>query len=147
MNLQEAARLLFVYQEVVGEYHPMVNLDDLMCKTRVWYTGEASAHSDPRDYSPGRPVSDSDENDLLILNLTLAIALRAESTLSSGNSYIEGILQSSFQDIVNAKVVSPASSIKDVKIILLAVRNLYQLPPRTAFDFEYHRLYTFSSKI
>ncbi|KAF7552057.1 hypothetical protein G7Z17_g4577 [Cylindrodendrum hubeiense] len=123
MNLQEATRLLLVYQEVVGDFHPILDLDDFMGKTRVWYTGETSAHSEGRTYSPRQVIPDTDENDLLILNIALAIALRAELTLSSTSSSIERLLQSNFQNIVNAKVVSPGCSIKDVKIILLTVKT------------------------
>ncbi|KAF5608386.1 uncharacterized protein FSUBG_4604 [Fusarium subglutinans] len=42
MGLQETTQLLYIYQEVVGELHPVVDIDALIVQTRSWYA-EADA--------------------------------------------------------------------------------------------------------
>ncbi|KAF5675128.1 hypothetical protein FCIRC_7601 [Fusarium circinatum] len=42
MGLQETTQLLYIYQEVVGELHPVVDIDALIMQTRSWYA-EADA--------------------------------------------------------------------------------------------------------
>lgn len=118
MSLQDAVRLLLVYQEVVGDFHPLVDLNDLISQVRAWYADLDATSSGRQDSFVQSAILESDENSLLI-HLALAIALRAEST--SSTSDIETKLQNRFQDALNAKLAFPASGIKDVVAVLLAV--------------------------
>ena len=106
IGAEDGLRLLRSYQDLVGDLHPIVNLEELTSHIRTVCTG------------PGSVVG-LGENELLILNLVLAIALRAESM--SATTDVEVALQSRFQDALNAKLAAPATSIKDVVIVLLAV--------------------------
>lgn len=108
MGAEEALRLLRTYQDLVGDFHPVVNMEELTAQAQT-LCSEPSLVTGPGD------------NDLLILNLTLAIALRAGSM--SATTETEVALQSRFQDALNAKLAAPATSIKDVVIVLLAVRT------------------------
>jgi hypothetical protein len=111
LGLEDIKRLLQVYQEVVGEFHPIVDLEELSDRAHSWCSGSGLDSS--------RNQTASDDNNLLILNIALAIALRSGST--SATSDAEMALQSRFQDALNAKLAAPATSIKDVVIVLLAV--------------------------
>ncbi|KAH7110390.1 hypothetical protein B0J13DRAFT_489799 [Dactylonectria estremocensis] len=113
LGFQEAMRLLYVYQEVVGDLHPIVDLDELISSTQYCY---ADADSAVWDVFTGRADVTSDES-LLILNLALTIALRADSNPTTSN--VESVIRDSFQDGVNLKLATPACSIRHVTIILL----------------------------
>lgn len=116
ISLQEATQLLYIYQEVVGELHPVVDIDRLIMQTRSWYADAGAGMWDVLAASTGAEAYEL----LLILNLCLAIALRADSKVGNGNT--EGLLRDSFQDAVNAKLAAPANSIKHATIIFLKVR-------------------------
>ena len=75
---------------------------------------------DSRRFAAPREGNAEEKNDLLVYNLVLAIASRAEST--SVNAELDKSTQANFQSALNAKLATPTCSIKDVAIVLLAVR-------------------------
>lgn len=113
LGAEEALKLLRTYHDLVGDFHPVVDMNELTTQAQNLCTGTGL-------------VAGPSENDLLILNLALAIALRAESM--SATTDTELALQTRFQDALNAKLAAPATSIKDVVIVLLAVRLSYSVP-------------------
>jgi len=121
MGLQDATQLLYIYQEVVGELHPVVDIDALIMQTRSWYAEAGAGIWDVLASSTGAATYEL----LLILNLCLAIALRADGNPSSSNT--ETLLRDSFQDAVNAKLAAPANSIQHATIIFLKVRYYHCL--------------------
>ncbi|KAI6781168.1 uncharacterized protein J7T54_002524 [Emericellopsis cladophorae] len=124
LGLEEIKRLLQIFQEVVGEFHPVVDLEDLTGRAHSWCSGSG--------FDSSRNHNAAEENNLLILNLALAIALRSGST--SATSDAEVALQSRFQDALNAKLAAPATTIKDVVIVLLAgLYDYFQDEPRCAW--------------
>ncbi|GKU09193.1 unnamed protein product, partial [Fusarium langsethiae] len=128
ISLQEAIQLLYVYQEVVGELHPVVDIDGLVMQTRSWYADAGCGVWDVVAASTGAEAYEL----LLIMNLCLAIALRADSKVGSINT--EGLLRDSFQDAVNAKLAAPANSIKHATIIFLkGWYDFFQDMPRSAW--------------
>ncbi|KAH6979088.1 hypothetical protein EDB82DRAFT_448697 [Fusarium venenatum] len=128
IGLQEAIQLLYVYQEVVGELHPVVDIDGLVMQTRSWYADAGAGVWDVVAASTGAEAYEL----LLIMNLCLAIALRADSKLGSMNT--ESLLRDSFQDAVNAKLAAPANSIKHATIIFLkGWYDFFQDMPRSAW--------------
>jgi hypothetical protein len=126
MSLQEAIQLLNTYHEVVGELHPVVDIDALIAQTRAWYANTNTTAGD----GPATSTRGASYELLLIINLALAIALRADSKLSSRHTEI--LLRESFEDAVNAKLATTAYSVKHVTIILLKV-SLLCLPSMTIY--------------
>ncbi|KFA51857.1 hypothetical protein S40293_04084 [Stachybotrys chartarum IBT 40293] len=118
VDISQAARLLQVYQDVIGELHPFVDIKDLAGRLPVWY-----ARCD-RDAGVGiESLDGADEGQLVLTNLALAIALRAETT--SFGPHETRIVQSNVESIISAKLMSPASSIKDVEAVLMAALYHY----------------------
>lgn len=117
MGLQEAIKLLYIYQEVVGELHPVVDIDALIVQTQSWYADAGAGVWDVMAASTGATSYEM----LLIINLCLAIALSADSRPSNSNT--ERLLVDSFQGAVNGKLAAPANSIKHAKIVFLKVGN------------------------
>ncbi|RMJ17553.1 hypothetical protein BHE90_006297 [Fusarium euwallaceae] len=128
LDLQEAIRLLHVYQEVVGDLHPLIDLDETIARARSCYADPESA---VWDVSAGKAGAASDDN-LLILNLALAIALRADSNPES--SSVEILLRHCFQDAVNSKLGTAPHSIRHVTMVLLnGLYEFFQDMPRSAW--------------
>jgi hypothetical protein len=112
--LQEAIPLLYAYQEVVGEYHPILAIDQLVQQVEGWYSCAAPEMSSS--------VDPSDENTLVIINIVLSIALYAESNCpGSETSNQASLLYLGFCEVVNGKIMCSAPSIKQVVITLLMV--------------------------
>ena len=116
LSIQETIELLQVYDQVVGDFHPVVDATALIAQTRFWY-----ADKDLRtcDAPTAATTGAADHESLLILNMALAIALRADSKPIYNTT--ETLLRDNFQDAVNAKLAAPAYSIRHVTIILLKV--------------------------
>ncbi|KAJ9148692.1 Zn(2)-C6 fungal-type DNA-binding domain protein [Pleurostoma richardsiae] len=111
-NVREAVRLLLVYQEVVGEYHPILDIDMLVKQVEWWYSWHTT--------QPPSGLSAEDENTLLVTNLAIMVALCAESTSpGSGSSEMGETIYACCQDLINAKLASPTPSLKHVVIMLL----------------------------
>ncbi|PCD41046.1 hypothetical protein FGRA07_02317 [Fusarium graminearum] len=128
ISLQEAIQLLYVYHEVVGELHPVVDIDGLVMQTKSWYADAGAGVWDVVAASTGAEAYEL----LLIMNLCLAIALRADSKV--GNMNTEGLLRDSFQDAVNAKLAAPANSIRHATIVFLkGWYDFFQDMPRSAW--------------
>ncbi|KAF4969114.1 hypothetical protein FZEAL_10290 [Fusarium zealandicum] len=128
MSLQETIQLLYIYQEVVGELHPVVDVDALIMETRYWYADAGAGVWDVLAASTGATSYEL----LLILNLCSAIALRADSKPSNCNT--ESLLRDSFQDAVNAKLAAPANSIQHATIIFLkGWYDFFRDMPRSAW--------------
>ncbi|KAM0245911.1 hypothetical protein ACHAP5_005061 [Fusarium lateritium] len=128
MGLQETIKLLYIYQEVVGELHPVVDIDALIVQTQSWYADAGAGVWDVMAASTGATSYEM----LLILNLCLAIALRADSR--PNNSTTERLLVDSFQDAVNGKLAAPANSIKHATIVFLkGWYDYFQETPRSAW--------------
>ena len=131
LGLQEAIRLLYLYQDVVGDLYPLIDLDEAGSRTRSYYTDPEPA---VWDISPGRAEASPDEYPL-ILNLALAISLRAD--LNPASSVTENILRNGFQHAVNAKLATTPHSIKHVTIVLLNVCSQISSSPNRGHNFTY----------
>ncbi|OBS17114.1 hypothetical protein FPOA_12388 [Fusarium poae] len=118
INYREALRLLALYQDIVGDFHPFVNVDNLVARTRTWYIG-----------SPGSPSlrlqdCDSDhiarlslEEDLITYNLVLAIALHADAKFR--NSDVEATIWKNCKAAINGRLITRTTGIQHVTIVLL----------------------------
>ncbi|KAG7423146.1 Activator of stress genes 1 [Fusarium oxysporum f. sp. raphani] len=111
INYREALRLLALYQDIVGDFHPFVNLDKLVARTRAWYVGE------PQDMDSDRTGELSLEEDLITYNLVLAIALHADP--ESRNSDVEAIIWRNCKADVNSRLISRTTGTQHVVIVLL----------------------------
>lgn len=123
INYREALRLLALYQDIVGDFHPFVNVDNLVARTRTWYIGS------PGSPSLGLQDCDSDhiarlslEEDLITYNLVLAIALHADAKFR--NSDVEANIWKNCKAAINSRLISRTTGIQHVTIVLLKVRKL-----------------------
>ncbi|KAF4835854.1 hypothetical protein CGCTS75_v002532 [Colletotrichum tropicale] len=113
MSLKDARRLLGVYQEVIGDLHPIVDIDEVQTRARNCYTdGDSTTWEFFTE-----PVEVASEDDLLILNLALLIGLHADATPSKHES--ESIIRESIQPAVSSKLAAPRSTMNGVIIVLL----------------------------
>ncbi|KAF5515065.1 hypothetical protein CGCF413_v000388 [Colletotrichum fructicola] len=113
MSLKDARRLLGVYQEVIGDLHPIVDIDEVQTRARNCYTdGDSTTWEFFTE-----PVEVASEDDLLILNLALLIGLHADATPSKHES--ESIIRESIQPAISSKLAAPRSTMNGVIIVLL----------------------------
>ncbi|KAF9888276.1 hypothetical protein FE257_008846 [Aspergillus nanangensis] len=113
LRQEDAVRLLSIYQEVIGELHPILDLEQLGKRvTRVYQD---------QDQVYDGPVDDDSEDMLIILNVTLAIALRADSVLSHPGLAEE--LYGNCREAIDAKLETPGTTVRDVIIALLVVSD------------------------
>lgn len=127
ISMREAVRMLLVYQEVVGEYHPILDVDMLVKQVERWFTWPEG------QFPPG--LSAADEHNILVVNIAIAIALCIEPTYpNSGHANIRDKIYTGCQEVINAKVMGQNPSIKTVVVILLVVNNFSCLPTRHIED-------------
>ncbi|RYP14187.1 hypothetical protein DL765_006548 [Monosporascus sp. GIB2] len=107
----EAVRLLNVYQEVIGELHPICNVECLTEQLNRWYNWPSSAQGLRR-----RSELAAEENSLLILGLALAVALSAESV---SRSEVARTLYSGYKDIAQGRLTASVTTNSDVIITLM----------------------------
>lgn len=105
----ETLRLLNVYQEVMGQLHPIVDLK------RLIDLAEACYNQNPK-IAPDWSILQ--ENTVLILFLALIIGLTAETV---SQSYVAKTLYKSIEHLVKLKLASEVSSVDQVLVALLAV--------------------------
>lgn len=117
LSKREAVRLLRVYHEVIGELHPICDIESLVKQLDFLYSSGNDDHK-----SGGGPESPASEDNMLILNLALTIALRAGSTSESS---VERALYNACRDIINGMLESTATSTKHVVIALLVVSTFW----------------------
>ncbi|KAM5350837.1 hypothetical protein ACJ41O_007342 [Fusarium nematophilum] len=104
LGQDEAVRLLRVYHEVIGELHPVCDIESLVEQMNGLYGASAELAAD--------------EDDLIILNLTLTIALTAEAS-SESQSHLATTLHNYCRHVNDAKLASLAASKKRAIIALL----------------------------
>ncbi|KAH8679199.1 hypothetical protein BGZ61DRAFT_535619 [Ilyonectria robusta] len=112
LSKPEATRLLYVYQDAIGEIHPICDIASLVEQTEAFYN---TSDTDAEWRSYADPLNE--ENNLLIVNLAISIALLAES---GSQSELGKALFESCRDLINAKLAAPATGIKSVTVVLLA---------------------------
>ncbi|KAJ5214777.1 hypothetical protein N7449_001946 [Penicillium cf. viridicatum] len=110
LTLQEAKDVVLLYHEVVGELHPFVDSRNVENQLDFWYS-HGSSHSP--DQTNQRP----DDEDLVILNLVLAIAAQAQA--DALHAKFAGSMHSTFQHTINTLITSYSPSIKQVAMVLL----------------------------
>ncbi|OHE94069.1 hypothetical protein CORC01_10644 [Colletotrichum orchidophilum] len=113
MNLDEVVGMLGVYQDVIGELHPIIDVDQTIAHAGFFF---ADAESTSWEMVTEKSHTPSEE-DLIILNLALAIALHTESTPESSN--IEALIVDCMKEAVNSQITKASTSMKQVTIILL----------------------------
>jgi hypothetical protein len=115
MTLQEVLRLIGVYDEVIGEHNPCLDVGWLKEQAERWYEWAAGAGTMVNGTPKECPL---DEDDSLILLLVIAIALAAE--ISPTQMVTCEQVYTKFEESIKAKFISPATSLKHVIIALLA---------------------------
>lgn len=115
MNIDEVVEMLGVYQDVIGGLHPIIEIDQTIAYARSFY-----ADTESTSWEMVTEKSDTaSEEDLIILNLALAIALHTEATPESSN--IEALIVDCMKEAVNSRITESNTSMKQVTIILLKV--------------------------
>ncbi|KAF5575477.1 hypothetical protein FPCIR_13144 [Fusarium pseudocircinatum] len=127
LSPREVNSLLIVFQETICEYHPIVDAPSLVKTVEYWYSKQTSSNN--------CILSAADEEDLIVANLAIAVALCVESTLPGSESLrIAETLYLSCKDLINAKIVSPMPTIKHiVTILLVGLLHYYKNMPRYAW--------------
>ncbi|KAF4416434.1 Activator of stress s 1 [Fusarium acutatum] len=127
LSSREVNSLLIVFQETICEYHPIVDAPSLVKTVEYWYSKQTSSNN--------CILSAADEEDLIVANLAIAVALCVESTLPGSESLrIAETLYLSCRELINAKIVSPMPTIKHIVIILLVgLLHYYKNMPRYAW--------------
>ena len=111
-SLSRAIRLLYVYKEVAGDLHLIVDVELLVKLAEVCYTWSSLSRSSRRN------EFSTDEDNFLILNLVIAIAVCSYPTsqFNAGE-----IIFNACKEIVGSRLTSPAASVEGVKITVLMV--------------------------
>ncbi|KAF2212806.1 hypothetical protein CERZMDRAFT_97305 [Cercospora zeae-maydis SCOH1-5] len=120
MTLDEALRLVDVYDQIVGQRNPFVEMTVLKEQTTRWYEWAAEVVDKINGTPRPCPV---DENDSLILLLVISIALAAE-TSSARTDTCEQIY-TRVEESIKMKLVSPVTNMRDIIIILLSAHYHY----------------------
>lgn len=118
LGKHECTRLLRVYDQALGELHPICSTDELKdeaCRLQ----GSNLSTNVSQDVGNHDPF-EAEENELLILNLALAIAMTAEAASDSGPATI---IYENCRDLVMSKVARTASCVKDVVVVMMMVRT------------------------
>ncbi|KIW15886.1 hypothetical protein PV08_05936 [Exophiala spinifera] len=124
--LPEAIRLLRVYNNVIGELHPICDIEELIKKIETYYSRSDSERSMMTSHNT--PI---DEDDLLMVNLAIAIALSAESGSSSD---ADKTIYDNCSEIIKSKLASTTEDIKQVSIILLVgIHHFFKAAIRLAW--------------
>ncbi|GIZ49495.1 hypothetical protein CKM354_001252500 [Cercospora kikuchii] len=118
--LTEALRLIDMYDQLVGERYPFVEVTCLKEKAETWYawaTGLSAGIDDPSKSCP------LDEDDSLIILLVICITLAAEVAFAKPIDSKE--LYYALEKSIQSRILSPVSSMKDIIIILLSAHYHY----------------------
>ena len=116
LNRAEASRLADVYQESNGSLYPFLDRQSLSLQIDYVY---AALESWPESSKHDAHVQ-IDPMSICIQTIALAVALLAETT---GASEVATALYASVQRDIEHLIVSPARSIRDVVLLLVAVRR------------------------
>ncbi|KAH8703032.1 hypothetical protein BGW36DRAFT_457402 [Talaromyces proteolyticus] len=108
LSRREFLHLIYIYQEIIGEFHPIIDVERLVDQSGIWY-GKQPCENDTRE-------SVVEAYDVTILSLALAIALWTESP--SQRDMAEN-LYSSCREVVHLVVNDPAVSTKKVVVTLM----------------------------
>lgn len=112
LTRDEALRLVDIYEEVVGNLHPLFNQKRFKSQVKAVYTAIESHQAEIGHQSKVDP--DTLDN----IKVALAISLLA---LGIGNGDIGTSLYASVQDKVQNAVFTPIKSVKKIVLLLLAV--------------------------
>lgn len=115
LSKSETLRFLHVYQEAIGEMHPIVDTECLMEQVEILY-----AVRDIEPSSRRSSVSQKDDDDIHTLNIVCSIALTAETTWKS---IVGRALYQSLQGRIQMKMISRETNSRSVVLLLLAVRS------------------------
>lgn len=107
---KDVVRLLRTYQDVIGDMHPIVDIDSLTQQVGTWSSRPGSERRTPME-----------EDDLMIMNLTLAIALCADPRPDRDAAKQ---IFNHCKEALDSKLASSTISVKNVVISLLMVRVL-----------------------
>lgn len=109
----EAIRVLLLYHSMMGELHPICDIELMVKQTEACYTRPIAELS-----SPGPEGLAINENDLLLINLALTVALCTETgpLSDTGRSIYD-----SCREIVHTKLASLTTDIKHVRVVFLVV--------------------------
>jgi hypothetical protein len=119
LSKADTFRLLQVYQEVIGNFYPILDLQSL--------GEEAGRLHDYGGIDLGLRRGNSshvDNDSMLLLNLVCSIALTAETT---GISKIAQVFYESAQSAIQTNITARKLQIRDVVLVLLAVCCKYSL--------------------
>lgn len=113
ISKSEALRLMRVYQEAVGELHPILGPDQLHKETESLYLSLVFEQGRERTIDLG-------DEDVQIIVMVLSIALTAETTVKSN---LATELYQLVGKQVADKIASPQISVQGVALVLLRVRT------------------------
>ncbi|KAK0382773.1 hypothetical protein NLU13_9869 [Sarocladium strictum] len=113
LSLRESLRLLRVYEEVVGPFHPIVDIAVLSQHLEVLYH-YYDEHS-TRHGTPATPGLDKDK--YLVLSLVLSIALFAENTPSEAKTGRR--IFHACQEAINCRLVMTPTNLNHVVLALM----------------------------
>ena len=123
---EDAVRLAHVYQDVFGDFHPILDVETLVRHIEAWYDTHSKGGQQPGSFQPkpedvagdNNTKLPTDESCVVIINLVLAIALCAEPT---SDVDVPKAIYSYCQDTINRKLASHTPGIKHAVIAHLVV--------------------------
>ncbi|PIA90520.1 hypothetical protein CB0940_11045 [Cercospora beticola] len=118
--LVEALRLIDMYEQLVGERYPLLEVACLKEKAETWYAWAVGFSAGTDDPPKSCPL---DEDDSLITLLVICITLAAEVAFAKPIDSEE--LYYTLEKSIQSRTLSPVSSMKDIIIILLAAHYHY----------------------
>jgi hypothetical protein len=109
----EAVRILLIYHSMMGDLHPICDIERMVQQVDACYTRPISELG-----LPGPQGSAISENDLLIINLALTIALCTETgpLSETGRTIYENC-----RDVIQTRLASLTTDIKHVYVVFLVV--------------------------
>lgn len=114
LSKTETLRLLSVYPEIVGNLHPIMDIDCLVEQVERLYTAQDSE----LDASRGN-IMQMDRDDIDILSIIYTIALIGET---NGQSRMGQLLYQTVEDNLQTKITGPETNTQSVVLQILAVR-------------------------
>ena len=104
----ESIRLLQVYQNIIGDFHPIIAQEDLIGNLRKCYTHDTRSVARPQ----------LEEDDLIMLNLAIAIALTTEAP---AQAKLGGSLLRNCRELFSIRITKSTTDVNLIAIALLMV--------------------------